>query len=304
MGDHLVRDAYPFLQNQQAAFRHGDKTYLQSTYDTFSYFPVFTESNPLSMVRSAVIEGFNRRKRFPNAIVILMGDLLLLQDPLFLPSELERKIRWIMREVTTIITTMKSLVNPKSFTFGEPRIIWVRSFQTTAGNPIPMENLLKFNNILRRVCATKAIYTPDLKWFTSSTARCYDKRGRICDSSFKELWLALSDMIKHTDERDEHYYINKKVEERLKELKNEGELKFERKASTYLAVTGRKTFTDSGVTAHANHRERSPSRSREQHRDHRRERYSRSGHRRHLPQDIKPEYSHRQHDYRNHHHSY
>lgn len=52
-------------------------------------------------------------------------------------------------------------------------------------------------------------------------------------------------MLKTIDERDEHYYINKKVEERLKELKQEGELKFERKASTYLAVTGKETFAES-----------------------------------------------------------
>lgn len=244
MGDHLLRDAHPFLQKLEYEYQHGQHNYLHATYDAYAFYPDFTEDNPLVMIRNAVVSGFNLRPRFPNAIIILTGTLLLSQDELFLPSELDKKVRWIIREISNTISTMKSLVKPKCFTFGEPRIFWVKNFQTAVGDPIPPEHLLKFNNLVRRIAAGKAIYTPVLDLFVSSTARCYDRKSRIIDKSFDEMWLAVSEMIKSIDERDEHYYVNKKVEDRLRELKQEGELKFERKASTYLAVTGQSSFSE------------------------------------------------------------
>lgn len=244
-----MRDAYPFLQNHKTASMHGQSSYLMDTYDPYGYFPTFTESNPLTMIRNSVAEGLNVHLKLPNAIVVIAGTSLITQDELFLPSELEKKIRWIMKEILALLMTRKSHLLPKNFTFGEPRIIWIRAMQTHTGDPVPTEMITKFNNILHRICAGKAIYTPELELFTSSSTRCYDSHGRIIDNAFKELWWAVSDAIKQIDTRDEQYYITKKVEERLKELKNEGDLKFERKASTYLAVTDSQTFAQASLKA-------------------------------------------------------
>lgn len=229
VGDHLMRDAYPSLQDLQAAAMHGERCYIQDMYDTYGYYPVFTDTNPIAMIRNAVVSGLNYHLKMPNAIVILAGTQIIDQDPLFLPSELERKVRWVLREITAAIASRKSLLSPKHFTFGEPRIIWVRLFQTTMGDPVPQTNIIKFNNLLQRACAGKAIYTPDLDLFTASEGRCYDARGRIIEKAFKDLWLALSDCIKKLDEKDEQYFITQKVEEHLKELKHREDLEFERK---------------------------------------------------------------------------
>lgn len=244
VGDHLLRDAHSYLQAMEYAYKHGDHNYLHATYDTYVFYPDFTETNYISMITNSVTKGFNSRPRFPNAIIIVTGTGIIVEDELFLPSELEKKIRWVFREIASTIATCKSLVKPKCFTFGEPRIFWVKNFQTTSGDPVPSEYLVKFNNLVRRVASGKAIYTPSLDLFVASMSRCYDRKNRVLEKSFKEFWLSVSDMLKTIDERDEHYYINKKVEERLKELKQDGELKFERKASTYLAVTGKKNFSD------------------------------------------------------------
>lgn len=244
VGDHLLRDTYPYLQRIMQNQSSAEEIYLQATYDVYAFYPDFTQDNVLSMVRNAVVSGLNSQPRFPSAIVILIGNLLLVQDKLFLPSELEKKVRWILREINSAITTRKSLLKPKCFTYGEPRIIWVKSFQTQVGDLVKPENLLKFNNLLRRICASKAIYTPGLRSFEASTARCYDRKARINEKSCEEMWISMSEALKLIDERDEHYFINKKVEERLKELKQDGELKFERKASTYLSVTGKSSFTE------------------------------------------------------------
>lgn len=243
------------------------------------------------MIRNAVIEGLNSRARLPNAIVIITGDQFLTTDPLFLPSELEKKVRWVLRELSAAIDTRKSLLKPKCFIFGEPRIMWVRMFQCTAGDPVSQENINKFNNLLYRVCCGKAVYTPELKLFTNSSARCYDKRGKRIDESFKELWIAMSNEIKRFDQRDEHYFINKKVEERIKELRQEDELRFERKASTYLAVTGASSFTDDARRRNSSHRSdqrdhnvysssKYDSRERSHSADRRRQHHDRSHHRR------------------------
>lgn len=151
-----MRDAYPFLQNLKAANHQGDKCYLLDTYDVYGYFPVFTETNPLAMIRNTIYEAFNAHLKMPNAIVIVAGTDLLTQDKLFLPSELEKKLRWILKEITIAVTTRKSDLKPKNFTFGEPRIIWIKSFKTTESHVIPNENILKFNNLLRRTCASKS----------------------------------------------------------------------------------------------------------------------------------------------------
>lgn len=239
-----MRDGYHCLQNQKTAAQHGDVCYLQDTYDTYGYHPVFTDKNPLAMIRNTAIEAFNSHLKMPNAIVIIAGTDLITQDPLFLPSEIDKKIRWIIREIMAAVECRKSNLKPKNFTFGEPRIMWVRACQVKTGDPVPWENITKFNNILYRICAGKAIYTPELSSFAASTTRLYDRTGRINESAFKEYWLAISEAIKAVDQKDEQYFISKKVEDRLKELRDEDHLRFERKASTYLAVTDSKSFVE------------------------------------------------------------
>lgn len=148
VGDHFLRDTYPFLQRLQQNQTSSNAIYLHSTYDVFAFFLDFTQTNVLMMVRNAAVTGLNTQTRLPSAIIILLGDLLLTHDQLFLPSELEKKVRWILRDISAAIATKKSLLNPKCFTFGEPRIIWVKAFQTTVGDKINKDNLLKFNNLL------------------------------------------------------------------------------------------------------------------------------------------------------------
>lgn len=60
VGDHLVRDAYPYLQQLETDHKKGECNYLHENYDTYAYFPSFTDSNMLGMIQSTFIEGLNR----------------------------------------------------------------------------------------------------------------------------------------------------------------------------------------------------------------------------------------------------
>lgn len=236
IGDHFVREAYPFLQQLGDDFKNGQHNYLFHTYDIYCHYPDFTQTNEMAMVRNAAIEAMNKHDRMPSAIIIICGGDFVNEDPLYLPSEIEKKIRWILRDITSAISIKKSLIPPKCFTFGEPRIFWIRGFQTAKGNDVAPDVLLKFNNMLKRICSSKAIYAPDLALYLDAGERCYDGKNRKNPQGFKTMWLALSDQMKKIDEDDEQYAINLKVEDRLKELKRENEKSFERQAHTFLSI--------------------------------------------------------------------
>lgn len=61
--DHLVRMAYPYLQQLEVDHKKGGCNYLHENYDTYAYYPSFTDRNTLSMIRTSLIEGLNRRQK-------------------------------------------------------------------------------------------------------------------------------------------------------------------------------------------------------------------------------------------------
>lgn len=236
MGTHFMREAYPALQQLRDDYHNGQHNYIHSMYNIYGFYPDFTQKNEMAMIRNAVIEGFNQHLKFPNAIIVLCNEDFITEDELFLPSEMEKKIRWVLRDITAAINIRKSLMEPKCFTFGQPRIIWVRAFQTHKLEKVSDQNMMKFNNMLRRIGRSKAFYTPDLTLYVDSGARCFDFKRQKIYEGFRTLWLSLSDELKKIDEDDEQYAINLKVEERLKELKRDNEKTFERQAHTYLTI--------------------------------------------------------------------
>lgn len=109
--------------------------------------------------------------------------------------------------------------------------------------------------------------------------------------AFKLLWTAVADELKKIDKADEQYYTDRRVEERLKELKKQGEEKFERQAHTYLSLTGQNTFSSKiarqGLLGHSDYSKSQVRRSDDRdyshrprhhrshrHRDHRRDDHS------------------------------
>lgn len=212
----MARLAYPYLQQLDQDHKRGRENYLQENYDHYGYFPSFTESNVLTMVRNTFIEGMNKRVRLPNAIVILLSEQILVEDPLYLSSEFERKIKWVIRELDVNIKIRKGSLPSKAYVMGQPRIMWVQAFRTCKGSKIHPDQLLKFNNLLRRTCMSKAIYTIPVD---DSSLQCLDFDGKTqIHEGFKFLWHEIINGIKFHDERDKSYEINNLVEERLKEV--------------------------------------------------------------------------------------
>lgn len=220
IGDHLIRTAYPYLQQIQRDHDGGRLNYLHTTYDTYVYYPVFTEINVLTMIRSCLVEGLNKRNKLPNAIIILLSDQLIMEDPLYLPSEIDRKLKWIIREVTSLIKMRKSLLPTKAYIFGEPRIMFVRCFQNTRANYIPSEVLMKYNNMLRKVCISKAIYTIPVDSYNDASLRCFDYDGKTqMNGGFELLWHDIIQGLKKHDKSDEYAEIARIIKENTKQDK-------------------------------------------------------------------------------------
>lgn len=201
-----MRQAYPYLQQLEEHHKRGECNYLHEHYDTYAFYPDFTQKNVLSMIRSSFIEGLNRRLKLPNIVVVLYSEQLLTEDPLYLPSELDRKLKWLIRELTSAIRIRKDFMPSKCYVMGEPRIMWVRAFQNSKRNSIPEENLLKFNNMLRRICMAKAIYTLPIISNKASGSRCFDFDNKTqIQAGFEDLWLDIIQGIKQHDKTDKCY---------------------------------------------------------------------------------------------------
>lgn len=209
IGDHLIRNAFPYLQQLQQEHDTGRENYLHSHYDTYVFYPNFTETNVLTMIRNGFVERLNRRLKLPNdPVIIITTDQLLIEDPLYLPSEVDHKLKWILRELDAAIKVRKSSLPTKAYTFGEPRIMWVRAFQNTRANYISDEIMLKFNNMLRKTCMAKAVYTIPTVGYDSAIARCFNYDGKTqIKEAFDTLWHDIINGIKRHDESDKQAEI-------------------------------------------------------------------------------------------------
>lgn len=191
------------MQQIQQEHEHGRENYLHSTYDTYVFYPNFAETNVLTMVRNCFIEGLNRRLKFPSAVIIMLSDQIIIEDPLYLPSEVDRKIKWILRELDAAVKIRKSSMPTKSYNFGEPRFMWVRAFQNTKANYISDEILLKYNNMLRKICIAKAVYTLPLEVYDEGSVRCYDYDGKAkINQGFNIVWNDIIKGLKRHDKND------------------------------------------------------------------------------------------------------
>lgn len=155
------------------------------------------------MIRNCFVEALNRRLKFPSAVIILTSDQLIIEDPLYLPSEVDRKLKWIIRELDAAVKIRKSSLPLKAYKFGEPRIMWVRAFQNTRANYISNEILMKFNNMLRKTCMAKAIYTIPTVKYNDTVVRCFDYDGKTqIKEGFDLLWHDIILGLKRHDEAD------------------------------------------------------------------------------------------------------
>lgn len=208
IGDHFFRHAFPYLQQIQQEHTLGKENYLHSNYDTYGFYPAFTETNVLTMVRNCFVEGMNRRLRLPSAVIILLSDQLIIEDPLYLPSEVDRKIKWILRELEAAVKIRKSSLPLKAYTLGEPRFMWVRAFQDTRANYLSHDLLLKFNNMLWRICMAKAVYTVPTDTYDDAHVRCFDFDGKTqIKEGFELIWHDIIRGLKKHDESDKHAEI-------------------------------------------------------------------------------------------------
>lgn len=193
------------------------------------------------MIRNTLVEGLNRRVRLPNAIIVLCSENFIMDDPLFLPSEFERKLKWILREFMTLIEIRKSILPQKAYILGEPRIMWVQAFNNTRRNKLQPDQLQKFNNLLRRLCGMKAIYTIPIK---DSSSRCFDFDGKTqIEEGFNYLWHQIIQGLKYHDEKDKQHQVNALVDDRLSEINLQSALRADGNHHTFQAVKSQcKTF--------------------------------------------------------------
>lgn len=210
IGDHFVRDSYPYLQAMEDEHLQGYTNYLHQNYDVYAFYPKFTDKNILSMIRESFVEGLNKRSKLPNCVIVLYSETFLTEDPLYLPSEMERKLKWLMRELNSLVQIRKSQLPTKAYNFGEPRFMWARAFQNTLSRNIDPLNLLKFNNLLRRLCISRAIYSLPVE--ERSSDPCFDFNGKAhLKSGFIAFWTDIIKAIQEHDKNDKKYRMDRTV---------------------------------------------------------------------------------------------
>lgn len=277
IGDHLIRQAYPYLQQMQDEYTAGRDNYLHGNYDTYMFYPNFAENNVLTMVRNGMIEALNNRLKLPSAVIILTNDQLIVEDPLYLPSEIDRKLKWILREIDAAVKIRKSCLPPKAYVFGEPRIMWVRAFQNTRADNIPKETLLKFNNMLCRICMAKAVYTIPVPTYEESTTRCFDYDGKTqIKAGFENLWVDIIQGLKKHDQNDKQAEIERVLKENPRRPSHE-DLRRERMLDRSSSLERPRQFSrerEDNSQKRSYEGKRSPS-----HKDRHTSKYSKSSHR-------------------------
>ena len=156
LGDNFL--AAKYTQYFKNAFNHDEKVgYIRAHYDVTAFGQVNVDalnSNILSHLRNALIQGINNQILLPRAIVVVLeSDLLesLNHYESGVSHACGRLLEWLANKFHRIITAYKEQLPSKARKFKYPTIIWIAlPFHNKLGSP-QNEFRHKFNVCLESV---------------------------------------------------------------------------------------------------------------------------------------------------------
>lgn len=210
VGDDLLSLGIPVYQQIKADHNNGKIVhYLEASYDTYFFDGDYRERNHLSMITNAFTRGLNERARLPHTVVLLTSSKFFAKQETFLPSEADKKIRWILKQVDHLLKSRKADIPYKSHQGQWTCVVWAQILPTHADmwklqaakrrdqSPFP-ERLTRFNKLLNKICTAKNHFFLEIKDIIDTDGKALSRyTGNPTDYGFELIFKEITRTIKN-----------------------------------------------------------------------------------------------------------
>lgn len=232
MGDDLLTHGIPVYQSMKVDHNNGKVVnYIEASYDTYFFDGDYRERNHLNMICNAFTKGLNQRAKLPHTVIILTSGKFFNKQETFLPSEADKKIRWIFKEFDHLIRSRKQDIPYKSHQGMRTRILWVQVLPVHADlwkleaakqrdrSPYP-ERLERFNKLLSKICMAKNHGFIEIRDIIDTDGKALSRyTGNPTDFGFDMIFKEITRTLKILDTRAREHEKDKILEEELKQLR-------------------------------------------------------------------------------------
>lgn len=246
IGDDLLTLALPVYQQMKTDHNNGQVlNYLESSYDTYFFDGDYRERNHLNMICNAFTRGLNERPRLPHTMVILTSNKFFLNQSTFLPSEADKKIRWILKEFDHLLRTRKEDIPYKAHQGQRTRIIWVQILPLHADvwklkaakkrdqSPYP-ERLNRFNKLLFKICEAKNHHFLEIKDIIDTDGKALSRyTGNPTEFGFELIFKEITRTVKILDSQAREQEKDRIMEDEIKHLRLQNKLLQERSGRSH-----------------------------------------------------------------------
>lgn len=218
--------------------------YLEASYDTYFFDGDYRERNHLNMICNAFTRALNERPRLPHTVIIITSAKFFSKQETFLPSEADKKIRWILKEMDHNLKTRKEDIPYKSHQGQRTRIIWMQVLPTHADvwkldaarkrdqSPFP-ERLTRFNKLLDKICTAKNHYFLEIKDIIDTDGKALSRyTGNLTDFGFELVFKEITRSVKFLDNKAREQEKDRIIEDEIKYLRLQNKLLQESQSET------------------------------------------------------------------------
>lgn len=244
IGDDLLTLGIPIYQQLKADHNNGKTiNYIESSYDTYCFDGDYRERNHLNMICNAFTRGLNERPRLPHTVVIITSGKFFAKQETFLPSEADKKIRWIFKELDHQLRSRKADIPYKSHRGLRTRIIWMQILPVHADvwkldaaknrdkSPFP-ERLTRFNKLLGKTCVAKNHHFLEIKDIIDTDGKALSRyTGNPTEFGFDLIFKEVNRTVKVLDAQAREQEKDRIIEEEIKHLRLQNKILQEQVAS-------------------------------------------------------------------------
>lgn len=183
------------------------------------------------MIGNAFTRALNERNRLPHTIILITSAKFFSKQETFLPSEADKKIRWIFKEIDHLTRSRRADMPYKAHMGRRLRILWVQVLPIHADvwkleaakkrdrSPFP-ERLTRFNKLLSKICLAKNHHFVQVHDIIDTDGKSLSRyTGNPTDYGFELLYRELTRTIKGLDVKAKQEEKDKMIEDELKYLK-------------------------------------------------------------------------------------
>lgn len=154
----------------------------------------------------------------------------------FLPSEADKKIRWVLKELDHLLRTRKEDIPYKMHQGQRTRIIWMQVLPMHADvwklnaakkrdqSPFP-ERLRRFSKLLSKICVAKNHHFLEIKDIIDTDGKALSRyTGNPTEFGFELIFKEITRMVKILDEQAREAEKDRIIEDEIKHLHLQNQL--------------------------------------------------------------------------------